>query len=159
MRKIWNRPAWPVWSVSTIDATGQGNMNIATYVQAVSLDPKLMTIALYNQTKTLENVQQTKRALLQLLPESLAPVVRICGQQSGNDIDKITRLQKRFTLAQCNELYYLADAAGYVELSLVDLHDVGGDHRLGTFTVGKQKNLHDKPILTTDYLREHKYIR
>ena len=86
-------------------------------------------------------------------------MVRICGQQSGNDIDKITRLQKRFTLAQCNELYYLADAAGYVELALVDLHDVGGDHRLGTFTVGKQKNLHDKPILTTDFLREHKYIR
>jgi len=134
-------------------------MNIATYVQAVSLDPKLMMIALYNGTKTLENITQTKRALLQLLPESLAPVVRVCGQNSGNDVVKISRLQKRFTVEQYNELYYLAAAAGFVELTLTDLHDVGGDHMLGTFTVGKQKNLHDVPLLTTEYLRKHKYIR
>lgn len=159
MRKIWNRPAWPVWSVSTLDTAGVGNMNIATYVQAVSLDPKLMTIALYNDTKTLTNVTQTKRALLQLLPESLAPVVRVCGQKSGNDIDKISRLEKRFTLEQKNGLYYFTAAAGYVELTLIDLHDVGGDHMLGTFTVEKQKSLHDVPLLTTDYLREQKYIR
>jgi flavin reductase (DIM6/NTAB) family NADH-FMN oxidoreductase RutF len=159
MRKIWNRPAWPVWSVSTLDASGTGNMNIATYVQAVSLDPKLMLVALYNNTKTLENVTKTKRALLQLLPESLAPVVRVCGQKSGHNIDKITRLAKRFELQQHNDLYYFADAAGFVELELTDLHDVQGDHMLGTFKVIKQKNLHDVPLLTTDYLREHKYIR
>lgn len=134
-------------------------MNIATYVQAVSLDPKLMSIALYKNTKTLTNVRQTKRALLQLLPESLAPVVRVCGQKSGNDIDKITRLQKRFELKQHNDMYYFTNAAAFVDLKLVDLHDVGGDHLLGTFAVVKQKNLHDVPILTTDYLREHNYIR
>lgn len=148
-----------MWSVSTIDRTGQGNMNIATYVQAVSLEPKLMSIALYKNTKTLENVEHSKRVLLQLLSESLAPVVRVCGHNSGNKIDKITRLQKRFDLEQHNDLYYFTDVAGFVELELTDLHDVKGDHILGTFKVIKQKNLHDVPVLTTDYLKEHKYIR
>ena len=63
MRKVWNRPAWPVWSVSTTDQSGQGNINIATYVQAVSLDPKLMTIAVYKGTKTLANIQQSNRCV------------------------------------------------------------------------------------------------
>jgi len=134
-------------------------MNIATYVQAVSLNPKLMSIALYKETKTLKNIQQTNRALLQLLPESLAPVVRVCGQKSGNDIDKISRLQKRFELKIHNELYYFADAAGFMELELIDLHDVTGDHFVGTFKETTHKNLHDAPLLTTDYLKEHKYIR
>lgn len=134
-------------------------MNIATYVQAVSLDPKLMLIALYKNTKTLENVQQTKRVLLQLLPESLAPVVRVCGQKSGNDIDKISRLQKRFELETHNDLYYFAKAAGFLELELADLHDVKGDYLIGTFKAITHKNLHDAPLLTTDYLKEHKYIR
>jgi|AntRauTorckE6833_2_1112554.scaffolds.fasta_scaffold17421_3 flavin reductase (DIM6/NTAB) family NADH-FMN oxidoreductase RutF len=159
MRKLWNRPAWPVWSVSTIDQEGQGNMNIATYVQAVSLDPKLMTIAVYKDTKTLNNIQLSKRCLLQLLPESLAPVVRVCGQKSGNDIDKIARLQKRFELKQHTDLYYFADAAGWLELEIADMHDVGGDHILVTGKVVKQKNLHDVQILTTDYLRTNGYIR
>lgn len=159
MRKVWNRPAWPVWSVSTIDTAGVGNMNIATYVQAVSLDPKLMTVAVYHHTKTLANITANKRCLLQLLPQSLAPVVRICGQTSGNDIDKISRLQKRFVLEQHASLYYFADAAGFMELEITDLHEVGGDHVLATGVVTKQKNLHDVQILTTEYLRDNGYIR
>lgn len=159
MRKIWNRPSWPVWSVSTVNAQGKGNMNIATYVQAVSLEPKLMMIGLYKNTQTLANIADTKRAVLQLLPETLAPVVRICGQKSGRDIDKITRLQKRFDLKQINNLYYFTEAASYVELELQELIAVDGDHLLGICTVGKQKNLHDVPLLTTDYLREQGYIR
>ena len=159
MRKVWNRPAWPVWSVSTTDQSGQGNINIATYVQAVSLDPKLMTIAVYKGTKTLANIQQSNRCVLQLLPESLAPVVRVCGQKSGNDIDKIARLQKRFELKQQNDLYYFSDAAGWLLLEITDMHDVGGDHILATGKVIKQKNLHDVQILTTDYLCANRYIR
>jgi len=148
-----------VWSVSTADQAGQGNMNIATYVQAVSLDPKLMTVAVYNDTKTLANLQQSRRCLLQLLPETIAPVVRICGQKSGHEIDKIARLRKRFDLGQHNGLHYFVQAAGWLELEITDLHDVGGDHQLATGKVIKQKNLHDEPILTTDYLRTNGYIR
>ena len=134
-------------------------MNICTYVSAVSLDPKLMMVAVYKDTQTLTNCEIGKTVLLQLLTEGLAPVVRVCGNLSGKDIDKITRLQKRYELAQQNDLYYFAAAAGFMELVIEQLIPTSGDHVLLVGKVVHGKNLHDTPILTTTYLKEHKYIR
>ena len=159
MRKLWNRPTLPIWSVSTVDTAGQGNMNIATYVSAVSLNPKLMTIAVYKNTKTLENILATKQCLLQLLSFELAPVVRVCGKLSGNDIDKITRLKKRYELVELDGYWYFTKAAGIMQLELIDQHQVAGDHDLCTFSVTSHKNLVDSEILTTDTLRELGIIR
>ena len=47
MRKPWNLPHLPVHSLMTFDAEGRINMNICTYVTAVSLDPKRYAIAVY----------------------------------------------------------------------------------------------------------------
>jgi flavin reductase (DIM6/NTAB) family NADH-FMN oxidoreductase RutF len=159
MRRLWNRPDLAVWSLSTKDPTGKGNMNICTYVTAVSMDPKLMTVAIYNGTKTKENIRLGDTVLLQLLTEDLAPVVRVCGQTSGSNIDKISRLQKRYELLQYNGLYYFANAAGFMELTITDIHDVGGDHVLMTGEVITSKNLCDQPLLTTTYLKENGYTR
>ncbi len=160
MRKLWNRPAIPVWSVSTKDAAGYGNMNISTYVSAVALDPKLMMVAVYHGTKTLQNIVKDKHCLLQLLTEDLAPVVRVCGKESGQDIDKIKRLQKRYPLKQHNDLWYFADAAGWLELLIVDQYTPkNSDHVLMIGEVIKRKNLSDSEILSTSHLREKKIIR
>jgi flavin reductase (DIM6/NTAB) family NADH-FMN oxidoreductase RutF len=123
------------------------------------MEPKQMLVALYHGTKTLENVEKNKAGLLQLLPESLATVVRTCGQESGHATDKIARLQKRFELQYYNGWPYFALAAGYLELDFVNLIETGGDHTLGVATVKTHKNLHDVPILTTDYLKLHKFTR
>jgi len=159
MRKIWNRPADAVWSLSTQSVVGVGNMNICTYVSAISLDPKLLLVAVYRGTKTLENCAVGKIVLLQLLTEELAPVVRVCGQQSGNTIDKISRLQKRYSLKQQNDLFYFTNAAGFIELEIEQLLENSGDHVLLVGKVIKGKNLTDQTILTTTYLKEQKYIR
>ncbi len=161
MRKLWNRPNLPVWSLVTRDATGQANMNICTYVTSVSMTPKLMLVAVYHGTKTLENLRANPQqpALLQLLSEELAPVVRICGQQSGTKIDKITRLQKRFALTFYENLPYFTAAAGIMQLTPSSLTSCGGDHELLVGAVTWSKNLHDAPILTTDFLRQHRYTR
>jgi flavin reductase (DIM6/NTAB) family NADH-FMN oxidoreductase RutF len=159
MRKIWNRPSDAVWSLSSKDALGQGNMNICTYVTAVSLDPKLMMVAVYNNTQTQKNISVGSTIVLQLLTEELAPVVRVCGQLSGEKIDKITRLQKRYQLGQYKDLYYFEKSAGFMELLVEQLVETSGDHVLMIGRVQKGKNLVDTPILTTTYLKEHKYIR
>lgn len=161
MRKIWNRPCLPVWSLVTSDDAGLANMNICTYVTAVSMEPKLMTIAVYHHTKTLQNLElcPTKLILLQLLTAKLAPVVRICGQQSGLKIDKMNRLRKRFAFGEVNNLPYFTEGAGYLVLQPQVITPISGDHILYTCSVVKHVNLNDVPILTTDMLREQKIIR
>jgi flavin reductase (DIM6/NTAB) family NADH-FMN oxidoreductase RutF len=134
-------------------------MNICTYVTAVSMDPKLMMVAVYHGTKTYTNIQTTKRALLQLLSEELAPVTRVCGHTSGNQIDKIARLGKRYVLSEYHGLPYFAQGAGYLELELQQLIAVNGDHDLAICQVLAHKNLRDVPILTTDYLRGQGLLR
>lgn len=159
MRNIWNRPADAVWSLSTESAAGIGNMNICTYVSAVSLSPKLMMVAVYKNTQTFKNCAVGKIVLLQLLTEDLAPVVRVCSQKSGKDIKKIDRLQKRYELSKQGNLFYFKEAAGFLEIQIEQMLETSGDHLLLIGKVLKAKNLTEANILTTSYLKEHKYIR
>jgi flavin reductase (DIM6/NTAB) family NADH-FMN oxidoreductase RutF len=159
MRKLWNRPNDAVWSLSTMSEKGVANMNICTYVTAVSLEPKLMMVAVYKNTQTLQNVAVGKTVLLQLLGEDLAPVVRVCGQMSGKSIDKISRLKKRYELLEESELSYFKEAAGFMLLEVEQLIETSGDHDLLVGKVIKAKNLYNKTILTTTYLKINGYIR
>ncbi len=159
MRKLWNRTTHPVWSLTTRSQSGQANFNICTYVTSVSMEPKLMLIALYRGTKTLENIEESRHGLLQLLTEDLAPVVRVCGQLSGHQVDKFTRLKRRYAFGEQSGLPYLSAAAGYMELEFTELIETAGDHVLGLARVVTAKNLHDKPILTTTYLKDNKFTR
>ena len=159
MRKLWNRAALPVWSLVTRDGEGNANMNICTYVTAVSMEPKLMTIAVYHGTKTRANCRVGDRMFLQLLAHDQASLVRLLGQQSGNAKDKISLLRKRKALDETGSLPRLAACAGYLEVEAVSIYDVGGDHDLLTVSVIAHKNLRDVPILTTDILREEGLIR
>ena len=159
MRKLWNRPDDAVWSLCTQSKKGLPNMNICTYVTAVSLEPKLMMIAVYKNTQTFKNVAIGNTVILQLLTSDLAPVVRVCGQQSGKDIDKISRLKKRYELQEEEGLYYFKDAAGFMILEVQQRIKTSGDHDLLVGRVKKVKNLHDKPVLTSTYLKAKGYIR
>lgn len=159
MRKIWNRPSLPVWSLVTHDKDGASNFNICTYVTAISMEPKQMMVAVYKGTKTLENIRLQQQGLLILLSEELAGVVRVCGQMSGHSIDKLARLQKRYKFAYHKNYPYFALAAGYMEIECSDFIETGGDHVLVPMRVVAAQNLHEVPLLTTDYLKEQKIIR
>lgn len=159
MRKIWNRPNQQVWSLSTVNERGVGNMNICTYVTSVSMEPKLMMVAVYHGTQTYKNIKYSKRAILQLLSEELAPVTKVCGHLSGAKINKITRLQKRFEIDVVNDIPVFAKSAGYMELQLKKIISCGGDHDLAVYSVISSKNLHNVPLLTTDYLRANGLLR
>ena len=159
MRKLWNRPSFAMWSLSTIDKDGNGNMNICAYVTSISMQPKIMLLAVYHHTKTLQNLKHEPRALLQLLTEDHVDMIRICGRQSGNAVDKIPKISKHHPVAYLKGLPYLKDCAGFMELEISDLREVGGDHLLATAEVIMSKNLTDQPILTSDYLKEKGIIR
>jgi flavin reductase (DIM6/NTAB) family NADH-FMN oxidoreductase RutF len=123
------------------------------------MEPKLMMIALYTDTKTLANIEVSRHGLLQLLTEDLAPAVRVCGQMSGHTVDKFARLKKRYSFDERSGLPYFTKAAGYMELEFTELIENDGDHVLGLARVVMAKNLHDEPILTTTYLRDNKFTR
>lgn len=159
MRKLWNRPALPVWSLVTKDDEHGANLNICTYVTSVSMEPKLMLLAVYKGTRTLENLKSNRTVLLQLLAEEQASVVRVAGQQSGLKMDKWSRLKKRFAVAGLAGLPYLSDSLGVMQLEVIYEHEVGGDHVLFTAKVVKVKNLREGNILTTDYLKQNGYTR
>ncbi len=159
MRKIWNRPDSAVWSLSTCSAHGVPNVNICTYVTAVSLDPKLMAVAVYRGTATLDNCAVGRTVLLQLLTEELAPVIPIAGRQSGKDRPKIPRLTKRYPMREEQGLSYFTAAAGFLVLTIEQLVETTGDHVLIVGRVVRSKQLSAAPILTTSYLREKGYIR
>jgi flavin reductase (DIM6/NTAB) family NADH-FMN oxidoreductase RutF len=156
-KKPWNRVNLPVYSISSKEGD-INNMNICTYVSAVSMQPKRMMVAIYEGTKTLELVNKTGHFVLQMLSEYQYRLVDLLGKKSGNTIDKISRLEKRKLITIWNGFKILEDAIAVMELKVVNTME-GGDHKLFLCDVAAYKNLNGGNVLTLDVLRQHKLIR
>ncbi len=156
-KKPWNRVNLPVYSISSKEGD-ICNMNICTYVSAVSMQPKRIMIAIYEGTKTLELINKTGHFVLQLLSCQQYRLVDLLGKKSGNTIDKITRLNKRKLLTVWNGFKILEEAIAVIELKVINAME-GGDHKLFLCDVTAYKNLNGGNVLTLDVLRQHKLIR
>ena len=159
MRKLWNRPDYPVWSLVTQGRDGGFNMNICSYVTAVSMQPKVMLIAVYLGTQSRDNLVKNGQVRLQLLTEVDAPLVRLLGQQSGKKVAKVARLEKRGLISYQAGWPYLKNAAGYLDLTVTEIITTGLDHDLVLGTVTTHQNLTDANVLTTTYLKANKFTR
>lgn len=157
MRKAWNIPIQTVYSLLTYDASGNANMNICTYVTGVSMQPKRFVIAVYKNTKTLDNLSFNQTVVLQVLNETHAPLVKLLGKQSGKKIDKMQRLRKCDCLQTVDDFELLKGVNAYLRLAVVNSMDVG-DHILYTFDLLKSRSFNDVNILTNQYLMENGYI-
>lgn len=156
MQKPWNIPDLPVYSLATYDG-GVVNMNICTYVSAISLKPKWYAIAVYRQTKTLENIEKTPHAVLQLLDQAHYSLVKKLGQTSGLDFNKADYLQKRNLLMDWNGFRVLKGISALVLLRKV--HSIRtGDHTLFTFEAIRSKSFHPD-YLRVSTLRDRRIIR
>ena len=82
MKRPWNLANIPVYSLATYDGQ-KVNMNICTYVSAVSMKPKRYIVAVYHQTKSLENILKSKTAVLQVLSKEHISLVNVLGKKSG----------------------------------------------------------------------------
>ncbi len=156
-KKPWNRINLPVYSISS-RFENIYNMNICTYTSAVSMKPKQIMVAIYNDTKTLEIVNNSPKFVLQLLAANQYRMVDLLGKKSGKNIDKISRLVKRELVAEWNGYKILKDALALTELKVENTMQAG-DHKLFLCTVIDYKNLNDGEALTLDDLREHRLIR
>ncbi len=118
MRRFWNLPAVPVYSLLTIDSKGCYNMNCCTYVTPVSMEPKQFLIAVYQGTKTLDNLQNNphQTVVLQLLAQDQGRLIQVLGRQSGYRTDKIQHLQKRGHLDEWRGYPVLKEAAAWAEM-------------------------------------------
>jgi flavin reductase (DIM6/NTAB) family NADH-FMN oxidoreductase RutF len=156
MNRPWNLSNIPVYSLATYQGDGV-NMNICTYVSAVSMTPKRYLIAVYHQTKSLENISKSKTAVLQILGQQHVSLVNVLGKKSGLQYDKQNYLTKKKCLELWNDRAVLKNCAGLLELEKIWAKDVG-DHTLFLFDVKRFQTNHEE-VLMLDDLREKKLVR
>jgi flavin reductase (DIM6/NTAB) family NADH-FMN oxidoreductase RutF len=155
MKRPWNIPDMPVYSLATYK--NMLNMNICTYVTAISMKPKLYGIAIYNNTKTLENVEQSDYAVLQLLHPSQYALVNFLGKKSGKNYDKQAYLSKKDLLQLWNDYEILKNISACLLLKKISFQQTG-DHVLYVWEVEKYVSFHSE-VLTRSILSEKKIIR
>ena len=156
MKKPWNIPDLPVYSLATYES-GKVNMNICTYVTAVSMKPKLYAVAVYKDTKTLQNIANNQFAVLQLLHTSHYNLVKKLGQTSGKVYDKEKYLHKKELLTKWEGYQIIKNIATSVLLKKVN-QQLTGDHYLFVFETIKYKAYHTE-YLTTGDLIKRKIVR
>jgi flavin reductase (DIM6/NTAB) family NADH-FMN oxidoreductase RutF len=156
-KKIWNRVNLPVYSVSSVSPDGVPNMNICTYASAVSMQPKRFMVAIYEGTKTLENVKKSNRMLLQVLSVKNLHRVRRLGFSSGNEKEKLQGMDDELVEFQDGFLY-LNECVGFMELEVIEWTRAG-DHVMALCDVKSSKNVTENEPMTLDDLREKGIVR
>lgn len=156
MKRPWNLANIPVYSLATYD--GQTvNMNICTYVSAVSMKPKRYMVAVHHQTKSFENILRSKIAILQLLGKRHVSYVNVLGKKSGLQSDKESYLNKKKELEVWNDRKVLTNCAGLMEVEKIWSKDAG-DHTMFLFDVKRFQTNHER-VLMLDDLREKGLVR
>lgn len=156
-KKLWNRVDLPIYSVSSVSSDGVPNMNICTYASAVSMQPKRFMVAIYEGTKTLENVRASNRMLLQVLSVKNLHRVRRLGFSSGNEKEKLHGMDNEL-LEFKDGLMYLNECVGFMELEVIQWIDAG-DHVMALCNMKSSKNVTEYEAMTLNDLREKGIIR
>ena len=157
MRRPWNIVDSPVSSIATYDADGMVNMNICTYMMAISRKPKLYCISIENCSKTLDNILRSEECVIQILSEPQAKLVRPLGKKSGFDYDKQNYLEKRELLHSWKGFKVLKDSCAYIHFNVQNQQEVG-DHILFTGAANSFKTIKEEGILTFKYLVDNGII-
>ena len=95
------------------------NMNICSYVSAVSLKPKLYLIAIDYSTKTYENLKLNSYVVLQLLSKSHLKIIRKLGKTSGYLFNKEKYLKSKDMLDNWRKNIVLKDTCALIELKKI----------------------------------------
>jgi flavin reductase (DIM6/NTAB) family NADH-FMN oxidoreductase RutF len=155
MRRPWNLSNLPVYSLATYGE--KVNMNICTYVSAVSMKPKRYMVAVYHDTQTLHNITRGKLAVLQVLAKSHLSLVNVLGKKSGLRYNKESYLSKKGVLDNWDNKTVLSNCAALMEMEKIWSKDAG-DHRLFLFDVRGFITYRDD-VLMLDDLRAKKLVR
>lgn len=154
-KRPWNLPDLPVYSLQTISKDGVLNFNICTYVSSVSMKPKRFMVAVYKDTKTLENLELGSKANLILLSKENIKLVRNFGKKSGTDIDKFSKIKD--PTVEFQNMQVMQNAVAVMNLKTLQTLDAG-DHIIYLFDLEKHKTLSGKEILYLSDLWKSKII-
>jgi flavin reductase (DIM6/NTAB) family NADH-FMN oxidoreductase RutF len=157
MKRPWNIIDGLVYSLST-HADDKVNMNLVTYVTAVSRQPKIYVVSIFHNTKTLENLQGSGKAILQFLTTGHLNIARILGKRSGTTYDKEAYLRKKDLISEWKGLEVLSGCAAYISLNVHSVQTTG-DHDPYLFHVDSyETGLDYHSLLTVDHLRASRMI-
>ena len=158
MKRPWNIVNPAIYSLVTYDEKDNLNMNICSYVSAVSLKPKIYSIAVDYSTKTYENLKLNSFVVLQLLSKSHLKIIRKLGKTSGYLFNKENYLRSKEMLENWGEKTVLKETCALLELKKMNEINIEGDHAMFTFSVSKYKTLSERGILTFKDLIDNKII-
>jgi len=157
VKRPWNLVNQPVYSLATY-LDGTVNMNICTYVTAVSMKPKQYAIGVYYDTYTLERLEKGANAVLQLLSIDHLMLIKKLGKTSGRKLDKTKWLKDRGLLGKWKEFTVLKDACAFLELDYHSNYNTGGDHELFIYNIKSSSSKKDSGILHLQDLIDHQLI-
>ncbi len=155
-KRPWNRIDTPVYSLVTKN-NEQCNMNICTYVTAVSMQPKRFMVAVYHNTQSLLNMQNADECVLQYLSAEQYIIVNALGKKSGATYNKINYLRKKNMLTQWNGFEVLENAVAWIHLKKINVTPAG-DHDMYLYDMLAYKSNNEMPILTLQMLIDKKII-
>lgn len=155
MKKPWNMIDVPVYSLVTYDGE-KVNMNICTYVTPVSMKPKQYVVGVYHNTRSLRNLQESKRVVLQLLHRSQVKLVTTLGKKSGITYDKDHYLRRYNHLENWKGYEVLRNTSARL-LMKKQWSKITGDHTLFLFDVLAHQSSNQE-ILTLQHLRDNRLI-
>ena len=144
MKRPWNIIDTPVYSLATYSEDAV-NMNICTYVTAISMQPKLYGVAVYQNTKTLHHLQASSIAVLQILHPDQISLVKPLGKKSGFDFDKELYLQKHGWTDTWNDYKVLKGCAAYILLKKTSSVP-SGDHTFFIFEATRYKTVFEQVL-------------
>ena len=153
MRRPWNIIDSSVYSLATYATDGQVNMNICTYVMAISRQPKLYAVGIEHGSQTLDLWKANDMAVLQILSTEQTHLIRPLGKRSGRDYDKMAYLQKKNALTDWHKHSVLKDAAAYVLLQTQSITTTG-DHDLFICKALKYKTLSEEVLRFSDLIHQ-----
>ena len=137
-------------------------MHIITYASQISMQPKQFVCGIYHGTKTLENIEQHNKFVLQILAKEQYNLVNMLGKKSGNSTNKMAYLQKRGLIIEWKNYLVLKEALAVIELEALPIilpATKKPDHKIFLCNVLDYKNINEGNPLTLDVLREKKIIR
>ena len=116
MKRPWNIIDSPIYSLQTVDRNGKINMNICTYVTAVSMKPKIYAIAIDYNTLTYKNVKNSNQFVLQLLSKNQIELVKKFGKKSGYKFNKDKFLRDKKLLINWNDFEVLHGTTALIKI-------------------------------------------
>ncbi len=153
MKRPWNIVDVPIYSLATY-AGGKVNMNICTYVNAISRKPKLYSIGIDPETTTYQLLSKSEVAILQILHQNHITLIKPLGKRKGMEFDKAAYLHKNQCLDTWQKHTVLKGACAYLLLRKESELEIGGDHRIFIFSTLKYSTKSEEEILMFNDLVE-----